>query len=89
MVILVCEIPKIFERASPSNLERKVFLSILNNRTIFERGLLSSDSVAKSATQNLWFSEIDTFKKKQNHVCNITMSAENRSTLLTQLEIYS
>ena len=51
--------PKIFERVSPSNqiFERKVLLSALNSRTIFERDLLSSDSVAKSATQNLGFPE--------------------------------
>ena len=37
--------------------ERKVLLSILNSGKIFEGDLLSSDSVAKSATRNLGFSE--------------------------------
>ena len=40
----VCEIPRSFERASPSN-----FRTHMNSRKIFERDLLSSDSVAKSA----------------------------------------
>ena len=31
--------------------ERKVFLTVLNSRKIFERDILSSDSVAKCATQ--------------------------------------
>ena len=34
--------------------ERKVLLSILNSRKIFERDLLSSDSIAKFATQKPW-----------------------------------
>ena len=34
--------------------ERKVLLSTLNSRKIFERDILSSDSVAKSATQKPW-----------------------------------
>ena len=36
-----------------SRLEYQVKL-VLNSRKIFERGLLSSDSIAKSATQKPW-----------------------------------
>ena len=37
--------------------EHNVLFSVLNSSTIFERDFLSSDSVAKFATQNLGFSE--------------------------------
>ena len=36
------------------SLERNVLLSVLNSRTIFERDLLSSESVAKSTTPKPW-----------------------------------
>ena len=39
--------------------KRNVLFSVLNSRTIFERDLRSSDSVAKFATQNLGFSDTD------------------------------
>ena len=51
---LVCEIPKSFERSSPSNFRTQGFFILINSGKIFERDLLSSDSVAKSATQKLW-----------------------------------
>ena len=57
--ILVCEILRSFERARTSKFPTQGFLSILNSRKIFERDLLSSDSVGKSATQNLGFSVTD------------------------------
>ena len=50
----VCEIPRIFERASPSDFRTQGSFSVLNSRTIFERDLPSSDSVAKFATQKPW-----------------------------------
>ena len=34
--------------------ERNILLSVLNRRKSFERNTLSSDSVAKSATQKSW-----------------------------------
>ena len=46
----VCEIPGSFERASPSNFRTQGSFIHMNSRKIFERGLISSDSVAKSAT---------------------------------------
>ena len=48
---IVCEIPRSFERASSSHFRTQGSFTILNSRKIFERDLLSSDSVAKSATQ--------------------------------------
>ena len=48
---LVCEIPKRFERSSPSNFRTQGSFIHINSGKIFERDLLSSDSVAKSATQ--------------------------------------
>ena len=50
----VCEIPSSFERASPSNFRTQGSFIHMNCRKIFERDLLSSDSVAKSATQKPW-----------------------------------
>ena len=47
----VCEIPRSFERASPSNFRTQGSFIHINSRKILERDLLSSDSVAKSATQ--------------------------------------
>ena len=51
---LVCEIPRSFERASPSNFRTQGSFVHINSGKIFERDLLSSDSVAKSATQTPW-----------------------------------
>ena len=48
---LVCEIPRSFERSSPSNFRTQGSFIHINSGKIFERHLLSSDSVAKSATQ--------------------------------------
>ena len=48
---LVCEIPRSFERASPSNFRTQGSFIHINSGKIFERDLLSSDSVAKSVTQ--------------------------------------
>ena len=48
--MIVCKIPRIFEGVSPLKFERNVLSSLLNSKTIFERNLLSSDSVTKSAT---------------------------------------
>ena len=57
--ILVCEILRSFERASPSNLRTQGSFIRVNSRKISELDLLLSDSIAKSATQNLGFSETD------------------------------
>ena len=51
---LVCEIPKSFELSSPSNFRTQGSFIDINSGKIFERDLLSSDSVAKSATQKPW-----------------------------------
>ena len=51
---IVCEIPKSFERSSPSNFRTQWFFIHMNSGKIFERDLLSSVSVAKSATQKPW-----------------------------------
>ena len=48
---LVSEIPRSFERASPSNFRTKGSFIHINSGKIFERDLLSSDGVAKSATR--------------------------------------
>ena len=56
---LVCEIPRSFDRASPSNFRTQGSFIHINSGKIFERDLLSSDSVAKSATQKLGFSETE------------------------------
>ena len=50
----VCEIPRSLERASPSNFRTQGSFIHMNSRKIFERDLLSSDSVAKFATQKPW-----------------------------------
>ena len=50
----VCEILSSFERANPSNFGTQGSFIHMNSRKIFERDLLSSDSVAKSATQKPW-----------------------------------
>ena len=50
---LVCEIPRSFERSSPSNFRTQGSFIHINSGKSFERDLLSSGSVAKSATQNL------------------------------------
>ena len=51
---LVCEIPRSFERSSPSEFRRQGSFIHINSRKIFERDLLSSDTVAKSAMQKPW-----------------------------------
>ena len=48
--------------------ERKALLSVLNSRTIFERNLLSLDSVTKSVTQKLGSSETGLYQV--NHDCH-------------------
>ena len=56
---LVCEIPRFFEHASPSDFRTQgsfITVFFIFSRKIFERNL-SPDSVAKSATQKPWFSE--------------------------------
>ena len=51
-----CKIPRIFERVSTSNFRTQgSFIRI--SSTIFERDLLTSESVAKSATQKPWVFE--------------------------------
>ena len=52
--VFVCEIPRSFERSSPSDFRTQGSFIHINSRKIFERDLLSSDSVAKSATQKPW-----------------------------------
>ena len=51
---LVCEIPRCFERSSPSDFRTQGSFIHINSRKIFEHDLLSSDSIAKSATQKPW-----------------------------------
>ena len=51
---IVCEIPRSFERSSPSNFRTQGSFIHINSGKIFERDLVSSDSVAKSATQKPW-----------------------------------
>ena len=56
----VCKIPRIFERVSPSNFQTQGSFISIKRRTTLERDprdVLSSDSVAKFATQNPGFSE--------------------------------
>ena len=52
--VVVWEIPRSFESSSPSNFRAQGSFIHINSGKIFERDLLSSDSVAKSATQKLW-----------------------------------
>ena len=51
---LVCEIPRSFERSSPSNLRTQGSFIHINRGKILERDLVSSDNVAKSAMQKPW-----------------------------------
>ena len=51
--VLVCEIPRSFERSIPLNFRTQGSFIHINSEEIFERNLVSSDSVAKSATQNV------------------------------------
>ena len=51
---VVCEIPRSFERSSPTNFRTQGSFIHVNSEKIFERDLISSDSVAKSATQKPW-----------------------------------
>ena len=57
MILCTCQFAKCqeFLNVSLQIFERKVLLSILTSIKIFERDLLSSDSVAKSETQIPWF----------------------------------
>ena len=50
----VCEIPRSFERSNLSNFRTQGSFIHINSGKIFERDLVSSDSVAKSATQRSW-----------------------------------
>ena len=50
-LFLVCEIPRSFERSSLSTSRTQGSFIHINSGKIFERDLVSSDSVAKSATQ--------------------------------------
>ena len=45
---IVCEIPRSFERGSPSNFRKQGSFIHINRRKIFECDLLASDSVAKT-----------------------------------------
>ena len=59
---LVCEIPKSFERASPSNCRKQGSFIHINSGKIFERDLLSSDTgtaLQNLQRKNLGFSEIE------------------------------
>ena len=49
--LVICEIPRSFERSSPSNFRTQGSFIHINCEKLFERDLLSSDSVAKSTTQ--------------------------------------
>ena len=51
---LVCEIPRRFERSSLSNFRTQGSFIHINSGKIFERDVVWSDSVAKSATQKPW-----------------------------------
>ena len=51
LIRLVCEIPRSFERSIPSHFRTQGSFIHINSGKIFERDLVSSDSVAKSATQ--------------------------------------
>ena len=51
---IICEIPRSFERSSPSNFRTQGSFIHKNSGKIFERDFVSSDSVAKSATQKPW-----------------------------------
>ena len=62
---LVCEIPRSFERSSPSNFRTQGSFIHINSEKIFERDLLPSDSVAKSATQNLEKKNLSTKKQRR------------------------
>ena len=66
---LVFEIPRSFERSSPSNFRTQGSFIHINSGKIFERHVLSSDSVAKSAKQNLGFSETEL---RYRHFCTTT-----------------
>ena len=48
--ISVCKLPRTFECVSPSNFRTQGSFIRFNSRKVFEREVLSSDSVAKSAT---------------------------------------
>ena len=61
--ITVCKIPSSFECASPSNFRMQGSFIHMKSRKIFERDLLSLDSVAKSATHKLEFSETDNVRR--------------------------
>ena len=51
---IVCEILRSFERSNPSSFRMQGSFTHINSGKIFEHDCLSSDSVAKSATQKLW-----------------------------------
>ena len=61
---LVCEIPTSFERAIPSNFRTQGSLIHINIGKISEGDILSSDSVAKSATQQTLVLETEMRKRK-------------------------
>ena len=52
--LIVCEIPRSFERSSLSSFRTQGSFIHINSGKIFERDLVSSDSVATSATQKPW-----------------------------------
>ena len=54
LVVLVCEIPRIFERARPSNFRTQGSFIYTKQQKNFECDLLSSDNVAKSTTWKPW-----------------------------------
>ena len=56
-LILVCEIPRSFERASPPIFESKVFLSVLNSRTFSNATFFRQIASQNLQRKNLGFSE--------------------------------
>ena len=67
---LVCEISRSFERSSLSDFRTQGSFIHVNSGKIFERDLVSSDSVAKSAMQKPWvFSDwiIESGVEKRSH----------------------
>ena len=54
VVFLACEIPKVSNVRALQNFRTQGSFIHINSGKIFERDLVSSDSVAKSATQKPW-----------------------------------
>ena len=58
-MILVCEIPRSFERSSPSNFRTQSSFIHINNEKIFERDLFRQIALQNLQRKNLGFSETD------------------------------